>query len=62
MNVDEEIRKMVEEAIPMPKSCVFERNKADYRRKTLVEKINWLLSNFDKTIPNENTGLRVQED
>ena len=62
MNVEDEIRKMVEEAIPMPKSCIFERNRADYRRKVLVEKINLLLSNFGKIPTNENIGLRVQED
>ena len=53
MELESEIQRMVEEAIPMPRSCVFERNRADYRRKCLTENINLIL-NFVKKSPNEN--------
>lgn len=60
MDVASEIQRMVEEAIPMPRSCVFERNRADYRRKCLTESINNLL-NFGKILPNENIRDRDNE-
>jgi len=56
-----EINAMVEEALPMPNKCVFERNRCDYRRKVLVEKITLLLNNFVQSQQNEHTRIRAEE-
>lgn len=60
MELESEIQRMVNEAVPMPRSCVFERNRADYRRKCLTESINNLL-NFVQNLPNENIRDRDNE-
>jgi|APFre7841882590_1041340.scaffolds.fasta_scaffold103246_2 hypothetical protein len=59
--MQDEIQRMVEEAVPMPRSCVFERNRADYRRKCLTESINNLI-NFVQNLPNENIRARDKGD
>ena len=59
MTIDEQIQAMVLEAIPVPKSCAFEKMRADYKRSILVQKIKELLVTFgNKSVQHERSEER----